>query len=334
METGADILSYAALVGGIVLLLAGLALGAVAMAAAPSRGLAVRLRQFSRDYRDGGVGGDTAAAGFAHMSPRDLLINGLEAAAQALGGFNVIGEKQRAQFQGLLVRAGIRRADGLRLLVTIKVMGMVIAGAGGALGALAFGASMRVMIPMLVAGALVGSLGPEKVLTMRAKKRQRQIALRLPDALDLLIIFANAGYGLDQAIRQLSVEMRRSAPDLSEELAVTSDELRLLNDRAQALENLAIRTDQQCVRVLVSALVQSQKYGTPLSQALRVLASELRGAQILEIEEKAARMPVLITVPLILLILPALFMVVATPAYIQVKSVWPTQNGAPPPARR
>lgn len=327
-------MAYGALAGGIVLLLIGLALGGVSLLSAASHGLGARLRRLGHEYGGDGERHDSPADWAAHTSLRQLLLSVVEKAALALGGFNMIGQKQRAHFHDLLVRAGIRRADGLRLLVTIKVMSIVGGGVAAAVLALVLGAPTRGLVVAVLAGVLGGSMLPEKVLEGRAKKRQQRIAQRLPDALDLLIIFANAGYGLDQAIKQLAVEMRRSSPDLSDEFAVTSDELRLLSDRNQALENFAARTGLAAIRVLVSALIQAQKYGTPLSQALRILAAELRSAHILEIEEKAARMPVLITVPLITLILPALFMVVATPAYIQVKHVWPAKNGAPPSLQR
>lgn len=334
MADGTDFLFYAALLAGIVLLLIGLALCGIWLVSSPGHGLSGRLRQLSLDYGGAGPQSDASAGLPGNQSLREVLVSGLETAALALGGFNMIGEKQRAKFHDLLVNAGIRRADGLRLLVTIKVISILGGTVAAVLCAIAGGVPTRGLVVAVLAGALAGSLMPEKVLASRAKSRQLRIAQRLPDALDLLIIFANAGYGLDQAIKQLSVDMRRSSPDLSDELAVTSDELRLLSDRNQALENFAARTGLAPVRVLVSALIQAQKYGTPLSQALRILAGELRSAHILEIEEKAARMPVLITVPLILLILPALFLVVATPAYIQVKHVWPTQNGAAPSPRR
>lgn len=328
MAGGIDLIGTLALVAGILLLVVGVGAGVIA-AVARGHGLASRLRQIGREYGRAGDDGESGAMATLHGA----MAQGLASTVNALGNFNLISGRQRDQMEVMLLRAGIRRADGLRLLVTIKVVGIL----GGATIGLAVAALLDLPVQLYfvtaVFGFLVGSIGPERVLANRAKARQRRIAARLPDALDLLIIFANAGYGLDQAVKELSVEMIRSAPDLCDEFAVTSHELRLLADRDQALENLAARTDLAAIRFLVSALIQAQKYGTPLSQALRVQAAEMRNAQIMEIEEKASRMPVLITVPLILLILPALFLVVGTPAYIQVKNVWPQtspQSGARP----
>lgn len=332
MVAAIDWTTLMSVAGGVALLLLGMALGGLFLLGSGTMGLSGRLRQLAADYgpeSDAQGGGGMAI----HSSMRDMMLGGLENVSQALGGFNLIGEKQREQFRVLLLRAGIRRADGLRMLVTIKVMSILGCLVVAVATAMAMGLSATGMGVAMIAGALVGAIAPERILTMRANARQRRIAQRLPDALDLLIIFANAGYGLDQAIRQLSAEIHRSSPELGDELAVTSDELRMLTDRNQALENFAERTALQPVRILVSALIQAQKYGTPLSQALRVLAAEMRNTQIMEIEERAARMPVMITVPLIVLILPALFLVVATPAYIQAKNSWPSHKVGAPPAQ-
>jgi tight adherence protein C len=172
------------------------------------------------------------------------------------------------------------------------------------------------LAPLMLIGALGGALLPEMVLRQRAGRRLRRIARRLPDALDLLIIFANAGYAMDQAIQRLTVELRRGAADLCDELAVTSNELRGLSDRQQALQNFADRTGLEQVQSLVSTLAQAHKYGTPLSQALRVLAAEERNRRIAELEERAGRMAVLITLPVVGLILPGTLLMLMAPALL------------------
>lgn len=155
---------------------------------------------------------------------------------------------------------------------------------------------------------------------VKHKRKTRQVALErsLPDGLDLLVICAEAGLSLDAALKRVADEFADAVPELSEELFLTSIELSFLPNRRQALINLAERVDIADFRGVVATLVQTEKYGTPLAQALRTLSAEFREHRLLAAEEKAARLPAILTVPMILFILPALFIVLGGPAFLQV----------------
>jgi len=150
------------------------------------------------------------------------------------------------------------------------------------------------------------------------KKRSKRLDRGLPDCLDLLVICAEAGLSLDAALKRVAEEFIVSAPELAEELLLTSVELSFLPNRRQALGNLALRADTPAFRGVTTALIQTEKYGTPIAQALRTLSNEFRETRLLEAEEKAARLPAILTVPMICFILPALFIVLAGPAFIKV----------------
>jgi tight adherence protein C len=150
------------------------------------------------------------------------------------------------------------------------------------------------------------------------KKRQLLLARALPDGLDLLVICAESGLSLDAALDRVANEIGEASAALAEELSLTSIELGFLPERRQALLNLNRRTNLPSIRGVVNTLLQTEKYGTPLSQSLRVLANEFRDQRLLKAEEKAARLPATLTVPMILFILPVLFIVLVGPAVIQV----------------
>ncbi len=150
------------------------------------------------------------------------------------------------------------------------------------------------------------------------KSRQNRLRRQLPDGLDLLVICAEAGLSLDAALTRVSREIGFSAPDLADEIGLTAVELGFLPNRRQALMNLAKRTELPAIRGVVNTLVQTERYGTPLAHSLRVLSAEFREERMLKAEEKAAKLPATLTVPMILFILPTLFIVLVGPAIIQV----------------
>lgn len=237
----------------------------------------------------------------------------------------LVGKKDQEDIRRLLVRAGIRGA-GIRgkESVALFVAAKLLCFAAGALLAVTAQLVLRTEVaPMMALAAtgfsgFVGGLVPEAVLQRRGRTRRAAIEAALPDALDLLIICANAGYGLDVSIQRVGREIARFFPDLADELAVTANEMQLLSDRRDALDNLVERTNVPAIRSLVVTLLQAQRYGTPLTQALRTLAREERNARILALEERAARIPALISLPLMVLIMPAVLIVVAGPAFIDI----------------
>lgn len=170
----------------------------------------------------------------------------------------------------------------------------------------------------LVGAALLGFLGPELYLMNVSSKRRQALQKALPDGLDLLVICAEAGLSLDSALNRVADEIAPSSPEMADELGVTSVELNFLPERRMALENLAKRVKLAAMRGVINTLIQTEKYGTPLSQALRVLSAEFREQRMLRAEEKASRLPATLTVPMILFILPTLFIVLIGPAMIDV----------------
>jgi tight adherence protein C len=166
-----------------------------------------------------------------------------------------------------------------------------------------------------VAGTLLlGYKAPDIWLKNTITKRSEKIRKGLPDALDLLVICAEAGLTVDAAFHRVSKELGRAYPELGDEFALTAIELGFLTDRRQAFENLAQRVALDAVRGVVTTMIQTEKYGTPLASALRVLSAEFRNERMMRAEEKAARLPAIMTVPLILFILPVLFIVILGPA--------------------
>src|SRR4051812_36703586 len=161
---------------------------------------------------------------------------------------------------------------------------------------------------------LLSYKAPDFYLKNKITKRSHAIRKGLPDALDLLVICAEAGLTVDAAFSRVSRELGKAYPELGDEFALTSIELGFLTDRRFAFENLARRIDLDSVRGVVTTMIQTEKYGTPLASALRVLSAEFRNERMMRAEEKAARLPAIMTVPLILFILPVLFIVILGPA--------------------
>ena len=174
----------------------------------------------------------------------------------------------------------------------------------------------------VLCGAVVLGFAPTFGLGRMIKRRQARLRRQLPDGLDLLVICAEAGLSLDASLTRVARELGLSAPDLADELGLTAVELGFLPNRRQALMNLTKRTELPAIRGVVNTLVQTERYGTPLAHSLRVLSSEFREERMLKAEEKAAKLPATLTVPMILFILPTLFIVLIGPAIIQVMATF------------
>ncbi|PJK29709.1 type II secretion system F family protein [Minwuia thermotolerans] len=174
----------------------------------------------------------------------------------------------------------------------------------------------RLLLALFATGSAVAL--PSLVLDRLVDRRQRNLGEALPDALDLMVICCEAGLGLNAAIDRVAREMIASSPAMAEELAMTAAEIRLLPERDQALDNLARRADFPAMQSVVQTLRQAARFGTPFARALRELAADLRNERMLRAEEKAARLPAILTVPMICFILPALFIVILTPAIFRL----------------
>ncbi len=174
---------------------------------------------------------------------------------------------------------------------------------------------------ILIGAMMAGAYLPSLMLTNAIQKRQFAVSRAFPDALDLMVICVDAGLSVEAALGRVVEEMGLTAPELAEEFALAAAELAFLGERRHAWENLSDRTGLVQVRSLSTTMLQSEKYGTPVSQALKVLAQENREARMSEAEKKAAALPAKLTVPMIVFFLPVLFLVIAGPAAIQVSGV-------------
>ncbi|MDP4574512.1 type II secretion system F family protein [Qipengyuania sp. G39] len=243
-----------------------------------------------------------------------------------LGSMKVLQQSQIEVVQQKLAHAGFRNKEvavyiiALRMILPILLGGTAFVciflldmfpdwGAVKRNGALAF-------------SVFAGYKGPEIYLSNIAKKRSDAIRKGLPDALDLLVICAEAGLTVDAAFNRVAKELGRAYPELGDEFTLTAIELSFLNERRKAFNNLAYRVDLEAVKGVVTTMVQTEKYGTPLASALRVLSAEFRNERMMRAEEKAARLPAIMTVPLILFILPVLFIVILGPAACSISDAF------------
>ncbi|WP_430440076.1 type II secretion system F family protein [Shinella sp.] len=169
-----------------------------------------------------------------------------------------------------------------------------------------------------VVAAYIGFYLPNLYISNRVSKRQLSIKRAWPDALDLMLICVESGISIEVAFRRVADEIAMASPELAEELVLTTAELSFLQERRAAYENLGVRTGLDTVKSVTQALIQAERYGTPLAQALRVLAQECRDQRMNEAEKKAAALPPKLTVPMILFFLPVLVAVILGPAGIQV----------------
>jgi tight adherence protein C len=181
--------------------------------------------------------------------------------------------------------------------------------------------SEELVLPVCIGAVLAGFVMPDVYVKNVATKRREILNRVLPEGLDLLTICVEAGLSIDAAFRRVSREMQGSMPELSSEFEITAIELTYLPDRQQALENMADRSDSPAMGALVNALRQTEKYGTPLAASLRILAQEFRQTRAHKAEEKGARMPALMTVPLMVFILPTLVTVLLAPALMSAFSM-------------
>jgi tight adherence protein C len=178
--------------------------------------------------------------------------------------------------------------------------------------------SVMVRLIGVVSALYVGIKLPEIFLKNQMTKRQLSMRRAIPDAMDLLLICVESGVSIEHAFRKVAAEIGSQSVALAEELTLTTAELSYLQERRQAYENLASRTGVEAIKSITTALVQAERYGTPVGLALRVLAQESRDHRMIEAEKKAAALPPKLTVPMILFFLPVLFAVILTPALIQI----------------
>jgi tight adherence protein C len=257
----------------------------------------------------------------ASTNKRKKLTNKNEAADKVrsiLTQFKMLQDDQLKKTQLRLMQAGIRTKELAFFIIFARFVLPVVLGINAVLMLYVFDifpdwSALRKY--MSLAGTVVSAYkAPDVWLKNRVNKRSAAIRKGLPDALDLMVICAEAGLTCDAAFGRVATELGTAYPELGDEWGLTAIELGFLAERRQAFENLANRVDLEAVRGVVTTMIQTEKYGTPLASALRVLSAEFRNERMMRAEEKAARLPAIMTIPLILFILPTLFIVILGPA--------------------
>jgi tight adherence protein C len=245
----------------------------------------------------------------------------LSAMRRVVALLKLMQSQQSSKLTERLAQAGLRSRDAVTVFLFFKVAMPILLSAAAfvlvyllQIGDL----SPAVRLCAVLGGGVLGFFVPELYVSNLTSKRQLALSKGLPDALDLLVICAESGLALDIALERVANEIGAANAELGEELELTAIELGFLPERRQALLNLNRRTNLPAIRGVVNTLLQTEKYGTPLSQSLRVLANEFRNQRLLRAEEKAARLPATLTVPMIVFILPVLFIVLIGPAIISV----------------
>ena len=234
-----------------------------------------------------------------------------------VGKFNLLKSEQTEKITVKLVQAGYRNNDALVMFLFGKTalpflmlgIALTLVYGVGVLDGNTWG-----QVGLGIALVMLGYYLPNLLVSNTTTKRTASIKKALPEALDLMVICAEAGLTLDASMTRVAREMSRQSEELSDEFGLTSIELGFLSDRRDALKNLTDRIPLKSIRSVVATLIQTEKYGTPLAHSLRVLSQEFRTQRMMKAEEKAARLPAIMTIPLILFILPMLFIVLLGPA--------------------
>jgi tight adherence protein C len=243
-----------------------------------------------------------------------------------LESFKILQDSQLKEAQIKLLQAGIRKKDwAVGVIFGRLVLPVVL---GGFMVFVVYGTdTVADWTPLKRYGLvaitfLLSYKAPDLYLKNKISKRSQAIRKGLPDALDLLVICAEAGLTVDAAFHRVAKELGKAYPELGDEFALTAIELGFLTDRRAAFENFANRVALDEVKGIVTTMIQTEKYGTPLASALRVLSAEFRNERMMRAEEKAARLPAIMTVPLILFILPVLFVVILGPAACSISDAF------------
>ncbi len=246
------------------------------------------------------------------------LVGIIGAIGSGVARSGLLSQKTMGELALTLGASGLRGPGALGVFVGAKLLLLVL------MPLLAFAVLQRFQLSPLVrnvsiaGAALVGLLGPDWWVRRRHKQHLDAIQAGLPDALDLMVICAEAGLGFEPALNRVASEIRQAHPAISDEFGKTASELRVVADSRVALANMGTRTGLDSIKRMTSMLAQTMRYGTPLGDALRVLSAEMRHEMLMRFETRAARLPVLMTIPMILFILPCIFLIVGGPAVIQV----------------
>lgn len=230
-------------------------------------------------------------------------------------------EERQGELDGVrrrLVQAGYWDPDAVRLYLGIRAALPAILGGGTLLLGGLMGGRIAVLLFAAVWLAALGWIAPQWYIATQKSRRWREVHMAMPDALDLLVACVEAGMGLNQALARVAEEIRHMSTVMSEELSMVNLEIRAGTPRNQALTNLGDRSELDDVKALVSMLTQSDRFGTSIAQSLRVHVDSLRTKRRQAAEEAAAKTTIKLVFPLVFFVFPALFVVILTPAVIQV----------------
>ncbi len=260
--------------------------------------------------------GSTRSSSFSHARQRlrQIILQMGERLAVILGG-------EARETAAKLSSAGYRGRDALMIYAFLKTalpLATALFGSIWVLGTKSFGMEMIWPAGCVLAAALALSMGVDFFVDGRRKTRMARIRRAFPDMLELLVISSEAGLGPQPALQRVASELSAASPELAEEVLLMVSEMRMTNDRRTAYDKLNMRVPLPEITVFTQTLDQSDTYGTPFSRAMRTLIAEQRVNRLMMIEEKAARLPVIMTIPMIFCIMPAVFVVLVGPAVLSI----------------
>jgi tight adherence protein C len=231
-----------------------------------------------------------------------------------------LSQEERWQIVRSFARIGASPPVALGLFFVTR---LILAIGGGALAYLTAPSSKPMMPLIFGAGtAIAGWLLPIMMVTYKLKQHRKSVATGLPNALELLAICVGVGLSLEAGFQRVAQEIGISSPALGDEFSLTWAEISISPSREQALSNLAERVNLPSVKSVIGTLIQSLRFGTPLAQSLRNAATEMRNHQMIEMEERANRLPAMLTVPVMLFIMPTMFLIVGGPAAIRLMDMF------------
>ncbi len=261
---------------------------------------------------------EAEAESYAILGEKTAFAKALEAVLRVVG-VNV--DEATEQLSERFINAGIYNADApvyylffqriLSIVLVVTGIMIILKGSEADDGALE-----KIMIGVIV--SVIGAFGPKLYLQNAISNRKKVLTRSFPDTLDLLLVCIESGLALDAALTRVCRELGGAYPEMTQELNRTRLELTVLSDRTKALQNLAERTDLISIRSLVATLIQSEKFGVSLGESLRVLSEDYRLERLTLAEQKAGRLPALITIPLIFMMLPAFGIIIIGPAILRV----------------
>jgi tight adherence protein C len=297
-------------VATLAILLIGVA-GVLLLRDIAAKNLEQRVLSLAGGGQDGVAHGETTALGTLRR-----LLRWIGETVRARTRF--YSERDILALEGMIAGSGFNPHNVLPILLGIKaLLAFGVPAAAILYGRLAGLSGTQQFLIFCVAIPL-GLLGPDWILTVLRRPYLAALRRGVPDALDLLVVCTEAGMGLENALEHVSQEIRHSNPAISVALSKLLDELRVLPDRRDAFRNFAERSGVEGAKRVATMLGQSMQYGTPISQALRTVAIDLRRERMIALEAKAARLPVFLVLPLILFIMPSLFIILTGPAILRL----------------